>query len=234
MKVSVAMASYNGEKYIAEQIQSILKNLRKDDELVISDDGSKDKTIEIIKRFKDKRIKLIDGPKKGIKQNFANAIKTCTGDIIFLADQDDIWSEDKVSTVLEIFAKDPNCTCVVHDCEVFDDSTNRTIEASFFKWRKSGSGIIKNIWKNTYIGCCMAFRSNIKPYILPIPDDIEMHDQWIGLICEKHGESTFIPNVLLKYRRHNQNNSKMVHHPLSRMLANRLSITKHIAKRGRK
>lgn len=82
-KVSVAMATYNGEKYIREQIKTILDCLEENDELVISDDGSTDNTLGIINSFNDNRIVLIDGPKKGIKQNFANAIKNTSGEYIF-------------------------------------------------------------------------------------------------------------------------------------------------------
>ena len=92
-KISVAMATYNGEKYIKKQIESILINLNKDDELIISDDGSKDKTLDIIKSIKDKRIKIISGPKQGVIKNFENALNNCTGEYIFLSDQDDIWGK---------------------------------------------------------------------------------------------------------------------------------------------
>ena len=105
IRVSVAMATYNGEKYIKEQIDSILNNLEKSDELIISDDGSKDGTIKIIQEYqkKDSRIKLYDGPKNGVKQNFANAIKNCSGEYIFLADQDDIWNDKKVEKVFPLY-----------------------------------------------------------------------------------------------------------------------------------
>lgn len=229
--ISVAMTTYNGEKYIKEQIDSIIKQLNKNDELVISDDGSKDNTIKIIKSYNDKRIKLISGPKNGVKQNFANAIKNCNGKYIFLADQDDIWVEDKVAKVLQSFEK-YNCNCVIHDNEVFDSSTNKTIYNSFFEYRNSGKGIIKNIWKNTYIGCCMAFKKDIVKYILPIPNDIEMHDQWIGIICEKYGETVFIKDKLIRYRRHDQNTSKMKHHHLMKMIKNRIIFIKRFTKRS--
>ena len=225
--ISVAMATYNGEKYIKEQIDSILSQLNKNDEIIISDDGSKDNTIKIIKSFKDKRIKIIEGPHQGVKQNFANAIKSCNGKYIFLSDQDDIWEKNKVKTVLNTFEKE-KCTCVVHDCIVFDNDTNETIYDSFYKFRNSGSGINKNIWKNTYIGCCMAIDATIKDKILPIPNDIEMHDQWIGILCEKYGKSTFIKDKLIKYRRHNDNVSQMKHHPLLKMIKNRITLIHRI------
>ena len=221
--ISVAIATYNGEKFIKQQIESILVNLKKQDEIIISDDGSTDNTLKIINSYKDKRIKILNGPKNGIKQNFANAISNCTGKYIFLADQDDIWEKDKVLKVLRVFEKN-KCTCVVHDNVVFDSNTNEIISDSFFKLRNSRSGIIKNIIKNSYIGCCMCFDSSLVNKILPIPNDIEMHDQWIGLICEKYGKSIFIKDKLIKYRRHDNNYSQLSHYRLKKMINNRIKL----------
>ena len=147
-KVSVAMATYNGEKYIKEQIKTILDCLEENDELVISDDGSTDNTLGIINSFNDDRIVLIEGPQKGIKQNFANAIKNTSGEYIFLSDQDDIWEKDKVTEVIKCFEKE-NCTLVVHDAEVVDENLNMVM-SSYYSYRNSGKGIIKNIYKNDY------------------------------------------------------------------------------------
>jgi len=231
VKVSVAMAAYNGEEFIEEQVDSILSQLSENDELVISDDGSTDKTIEILESYQDKRIKIFDGPKKGVKQNFANAIEHCSGDYVFLADQDDVWIPEKVAIVLEVFRKE-KCNCVVHDAEVFDSKSGKIIEPSFFAWRKSGKGILKNIWKNTYIGCCMAFSADVKKYILPIPDDINMHDQWIGILCEKHGKSVFIPEILVKYRRHDRNQTEMKRSGMMKMLGDRVRLIRRCYGRG--
>lgn len=220
-RVSVAMATYNGEKYIKEQIDSILCQLGNKDELIISDDGSNDETLKIINSYEDTRIKLINGPHRGVKQNFANAIKECTGKYIFLSDQDDIWDRKKIEKVFNIF-EEKKCLCVVHDCTVFDSDSKDIIYESFYKFRNSKKGIIRNIWKNSYIGCCMAFDSKMKKYILPIPNDIEMHDQWIGILCEKKGESIFIDDKLIRYRRHNDNVSEMKHHPVMKMIKNRI------------
>lgn len=229
-KVSVVMATYNGEKYIREQIESILENLEEQDELIISDDDSKDSTSSIINEYmsKDKRIKLLDGPKNGIKQNFANGIKNTTGKYIFLSDQDDIWKKNKVDSILDIFKKE-KVKLVIHDAEIVDEKLNVT-EKSFFKYRNSGSGILKNIWKNTYIGCCIAFDSSIKDKILPIPNDIEMHDQWIGIITEMEGKAYFLNEILILYRRHGDNNSQMKHYGIIKMIRNRLVLIKNIVK----
>lgn len=228
--ISIAIATYNGEKYIKEQIDSILKQLNSDDEIIISDDGSSDNTIKIIKSINDKRIKVFDGPHNGVKQNFANAISKCSGEYIFLSDQDDVWMDNKVEVVLKNFDKE-NLSCIVHDCIVFDSNTNEEIEKSFYKIRNSKEGIIKNICKNSYIGCCMIFKKEFKEKILPIPNNIEMHDQWIGIICEKYGKSKFINDKLIKYRRHGNNVSKMHHHPLFTMIKNRIVFVNELLRR---
>lgn len=229
--ISVAMATYNGEKYLKEQLNSILKQLNKDDEIIISDDGSTDNTKKIIESYKDNRIKLINGPKNGVKQNFANAIENCNGKYIFLSDQDDIWEDNKVEKVLDTFEKE-NCMCIVHDCITFDSNTNEIVLDSFYKFRNSKSGILKNIRKNSYIGCCMAFNSELKKTILPIPNNIEMHDQWIGILSEKKGKSIFIKDKLLRYRRHGNNVSEMKHYSVWKMIKNRVVFINKIISRS--
>lgn len=219
--ISVALASFNGEKYIKEQLQSILTQLNDNDEVIISDDGSLDDTLSIVESINDKRIKVVEGPKMGVKQNFANAISYCNGKYIFLSDQDDIWEPSKVKKVLQTFSE-TDCLCVVHDNIVFDSDTGNILYDSFFKLRNSKNGIIKNIIKNSYIGCCMAIRGDMKKYILPIPNNIEMHDQWIGIQCEKHGKVVFIKDKLIRYRRHGNNVSELKHHSLFKMLKNRI------------
>jgi len=234
-KISVAMATYNGEKYIEQQIKSILDQTMQIDELVISDDGSIDKTISLIESIKDKRIKIIKGPQNGVKKNFQNAIENTTGDIIFLADQDDVWEKDKVEEILKVFEKDENITLVVHNAKIVDENLNQISPYTTFKWRNSKNGIVKNIIKNSYVGCCMAFKRKIIKYILPIPNNIEMHDQWIGIINEKKlGKSIFITDTLIKYRRHGKNESSMRHHSLSKMIKNRIVFIYEILRSNNK
>lgn len=231
IRCSVAMATYNGEEYIKEQINSILKNMNENDELIISDDGSSDNTRNIILEYQknDERVKLIDGPQKGVKQNFANAIKFAQGKYVFLSDQDDIWKENKINTILDVFKKE-KCTVVTHDARVINNR-NEEIISSFFKYRNSGSGIIKNIWKNTYIGCCMSFDAKIIDKILPIPNNIEMHDQWIGILGEKEGKSVFCEEKLIDYRRHESNVSQMKHYGIMKMIKNRFILIFYLIKR---
>ena len=233
IKNSIAMATYNGEKFIKEQIDTILENMDFYDELVISDDGSTDNTINIINSYikKDKRIKLVKGPGKGVKRNFMNAINNTSGKYIFLSDQDDIWAKNKIKTIDKVF-EDTGCNVVVHNATIIDKNL-QPYKTDFFGFRKSKPGIIRNIYKNRYIGCCMAFRRELIDKIMPIPDNIEMHDQWIGIIGEIYGKNIFINECLIKYRRHDNNVSKMEHYPVRIMIKNRINLIIELMKEKR-
>lgn len=227
IRVSVAMATYNGEKYIKEQLDSIIINLKEEDEIVISDDGSTDNTVNIIQSYHDSRIKLFDGPKSGVISNFENAISKCSGEYIFLADQDDIWDPKKVDIILNNFLEDPDLILQVHD-NVMVDSNLKPICNSFFEFRKVKNGFWANIIKNSFIGCCMAFRSKLISDILPIPKDMPMHDQWIGLIALRKGKVAFIKDSLLSYRRHGDNVSEFRKNSIFKMFWNRVLILKNV------
>ena len=225
MTVSVALAAYNGEKYIAEQISSVLPQLSEDDEIVVSVDPSADRTREIVSSLSeaDSRIKLIDGEGRGLIKNFENAIKNCRNDIIFPCDQDDIWLPEKAARVKKEFENDSALLLTMHDAKIVDENLSE-IESSFFAHRGTKTGILKNIWKNSYMGCCMAFRKEALKYILPFPENLPMHDQWIGLVCEKRGKVSLIREPLMLYRRHGDNASKMQHESVMQMIKWRLSI----------
>ena len=138
--------------------------------------------------------------------------------------------KNKVKKILQTF-ESKNATLVVHDAQVFDSENKKIVYDSFFKYRNSGHGVIKNIYKNTYIGCCMAFDSKIKEKILPIPNDIEMHDQWIGILNDLYfNKAVFIEEKLIKYRRHSNNVSEMKRYPICKMIKNRMQLIKEIIK----
>lgn len=197
--ISVCMATYNGEKYLREQIDSILCQLKEEDELIISDDHSKDKTVEIIKSYNDKRIKFFynDG-KNGVIHNFENALKRANGDIIFLSDQDDVWLPNKVTVFLQYFQQ---YDTIISDCFIVDSNLNDTGK-SMYGVKQPKNGIINNIIQNHYLGCCMAFKRNVLNRALPFPPKIAMHDIWLGLCGECVGKVGFIEEKLTKYRRH--------------------------------
>lgn len=230
-RVSVAMATYNGEKYIQQQIDSILMSLSSKDELVISDDGSTDNTISIIDNYvnSDTRIKLIKGPRKGLVKNFENALMHTGGKYIFLADQDDIWAKNKVEEVLECF-NNTDATLVIHDCKIIN-SDDSIIEPSFFALRNSGPGFIHNIIKNSFIGCCMAFKRELLNYALPFPNDIPYHDQWLGLVNNMVGKNVFLNKKLFSYRRHEDNVSPEHHSSITNMVKMRFIFVKELTKR---
>ena len=227
-RISVAMAAYNGEAYIVSQIESILKQLNEDDELVISLDPSTDMTEALMKeiRSKDSRVRLVRGKGKGLVKNFENAIRHCKNEFIFLSDQDDVWKEDKVNRMLECF-QDSDVKVVMHDAEVVDEHMD-CLYPSFMEKRGCRTGLIKNIVKNSYIGCCMAFRKELKNYILPFPKDIPMHDQWIGLVAELTGISIMVNEPLICYRRHGNNASGDQHAGIGQMIIWRLKLVMNL------
>jgi glycosyltransferase involved in cell wall biosynthesis len=200
--ISVVIASYNGEKYIKEQIESILVQISHDDEVIISDDGSTDNTVEVVKQMmiSDSRIKLIAGPKAGFNKNFENAIKHANGDYIFIADQDDVWMKNKVSRIIDEFNKNEKIMCIRHDCRVVDLSGN-VIISSYNKYRKSNVSYKKNILKNTFTGCCMCVKAEWLKKLLPFPDKI-FYDAWIGILSCKYKNVKIIDDKLIDWRRH--------------------------------
>ncbi len=222
--VSVALAAYNGEMYIKDQIDSILCQLNSKDELVISLDPSTDQTREIIEKIQkeDSRVKLIEGPGQGLIKNFENAIGHTRNEIIFLSDQDDIWKSDKINCVLEVM-KDENILCTLHDAQVVDQDLS-CIQLSVFGSTHPSLSFLKNSVKNSFMGCCMAFRKQLKKEILPFPEKIPMHDQWIGLIALKKGKVTIINRTLIDYRRHGNNESKMEHSSIAQMIRWRIDL----------
>lgn len=202
--ISVALAAYKGEKYIEEQLLSILPQLSHEDEIIVSDDKPGGQTEKIVKRIMadDPRVIYVEGRGKGVIANFVNAIRHCRGDKIFLCDQDDVWLPDKVKRVCEAF--DNGATLVLHNAYVTDKNLNIT-EYSFFEKRGSKKGFIRNIVKNSYMGCCMAFDRNLLKKIMPMPRFVPMHDQWIGLMGEIYGNVELIDAPLIYYRVHGEN-----------------------------
>ncbi len=203
-KISVALAAYKGEDFIEEQLNSIMIQLEENDEVLVSDDYPQGKTKEIVLKLaeNDKRIKYLEGPARGLIMNFENAVKNCTGDFIFLSDQDDVWLPDKVEEVTKKLVS--GADLVLHNAMVTDAKLKIT-DTSFFKSHGTKTGYFNNLVKNSYMGCCMAFRKELKEKILPFPENLPMHDQWIGLIAEKTGKVCLVEKPLILYRRHGSN-----------------------------
>ena len=229
---SICIATYNGEKYIKEQLTSILSQINIDDEVIISDDNSTDKTTEIIKSLNDSRIKLIKGDFHNFTFNFENAIKQAKGEYIFLADQDDVWLPNKYTTMLNALKKyDLVCSNAI-----ITDQNLTPIHTSFFQYYNSGCGKLKNIIKCTYCGACMAFSHKILQAIQPFPNtSIFGHDLWIGLVAESIGKVHFLDTPLILYRRHEDSLTTISNNFLTRSkrplwikIKSRISITYYI------
>ena len=204
MKVSVAMITYNSEIFLRPQIDTILSNLSSIDELVVSDDGSSDQTLQILQDYakKDRRIKLFSISHSGCNANYQNAISKCSGDIIFLSDDDNVWMPNKVAEVLKAYEDNPDVWFVMHDCEIADEHLQE-IKASFFKDRKAKPGLLRNILRCSYGGSLISFKKDLCHYILPFPRKMPVfYDEWIGLQASKRGHVLFLPKVLSIWRRH--------------------------------
>lgn len=204
MPISVCIAAYNGEKFIQEQVESVLQQLGEEDEMVVSDDGSTDDTIQILKSFNDKRIRVYQNEgKHGFIWNFENALKKATGDVIFLCDQDDIWKPDKIKVVMQVL-KDHDI--VLHDAEIIDKDGVKT--GTFYSDSlHKRKGFWSNLWKTRWLGCCMAFKKDVLEYALPFPQHIVGHDGWISAVGLARFDYEYIPDVLMWYRRHGDNAS---------------------------
>jgi len=201
--ISVCMATYNGERFVRQQIESILPQLAPDDELVISDDSSTDSTVSIITAIADDRIRLFPGQSfRSPALNFEYALKQARGEIILLSDQDDLWLPEKVGVVKGVFARNSaRPLLVVLDAAVVAED-EREIYPSVLEKLKAGPGFWKNLYDNRYLGCCMAFSRDLLERALPFPRNIPMHDIWLGQLCERIGTTEFVPVVTMKYRKH--------------------------------
>ena len=200
MKISVALAAYKGEQYIAEQLDSILKQLGENDEIIVSDDYPQGKTRDEVLKFQDKRIRYIEGKGEGVVKNFENALNACTGDVIFLCDQDDAWLPDKVESVMKEIQN--GADLVLHDAAVADSALNIT-EPSYFAVHGSNASFFGNIIRNSFVGCCMAFKKETLLASLPFPKGLAMHDWWIALVAMKKKQKVvLLDKPLIKWRRH--------------------------------
>lgn len=204
MKISVCLASYNGESYIGDQLTSILGQIGPNDEVIVSDDGSKDLTLSIVKSMQDPRIQIIHHrDTHGYTKNFEHALKHASGDVFFLSDQDDIWLPNKVKLSLAALK---SADLVISDAETVDGNL-KTIYPSHFEHAKVRKGFWVNFAKTRYIGACMAFNKKVYDKVLPFPQDQRLcvHDYWIGLIGELCFKVKLINVPLIQHRRHGNN-----------------------------
>ncbi len=207
MRVSVCLATYNGSNFLRLQIDSILKQLKGNDELIVVDDASDDNTVSIIESYDSRIIRLYFNQQNlGPASAFNRALSLASGDLIFLSDQDDVWHPNKVSYLRNLF-NILDADLIVHDAIIINKGV--ISENTLFELNQSRSGILKNIYRNTYTGCCMAFRRKILKNILPISSNIGLfHDAWIGILSEIYGfKVLFVNKPLINFIRHGSNAS---------------------------
>ena len=202
MKLSVCMATYNGEKYIHEQLESILKQLKENDEIIISDDGSLDGTLNAVRAFDDARIQIIENHgEHGYTRNFENALTHATGDIIFISDQDDVWMDNKVERCLDAL-KDHEL--VIHDATMTDENLNVTAVSHFEKYNVQ-VGFWNTLLRTRYTGACMAFTKKfLVERVLPFPEEQKYcpYDYWLAYLGLYYKEAVVLHEPLILYRRH--------------------------------
>lgn len=213
--ISVCIPLYNGEKYLREQLDSILSQLSLNDEIIISDDGSSDCSLEIISSYQDSRIKLLHHKKEtnmyegtyrtifNVYRNVENALCNSSGDYIFLSDQDDVWLPNKVKRVIMEFEKGQEC--ILHD-NIVVDSDKTILFDSYFERMKPNHSFIKLIVKCFYQGASMAFTRNVLDLAIPFPNNPISHDHWIAYNAYiGKFKIEFIKEPLILYRRHGNN-----------------------------
>ena len=213
MKISVAICTYNGELYVEEQLMSICNQSRRPDEIIIFDDASTDNTVKIIKRIlssKNIEYTIVENEKNmGVTKNFENAIKKCTGDIIFTSDQDDVWYIDKVKIIERIFKENKKCNLVFTNASLVDSELK---EFKIDLWKSVG---FKPSIENKYIidillnrcvvtGATMAIRNCKLEKLFPIPNGW-LHDGWLAIIYAMNNRVLYLDKKLILYRQHSNN-----------------------------
>lgn len=213
-KIDVLLATYNGEKYVKEQIDSILNQTYRDIQLIISDDCSTDKTREILKQYeKDNRVRIFYQEKNlGYIKNFEFLLKNVKNDLYMLSDQDDVWKEEKIEKSVEKL-KSENLDLVFGDLEVVDENLN-IMNESFNKYMKLERKIDRCIdsYKLQYLyncitGCTIISKKELLNKILPFPKTSKymVHDYWMGLMVALNGKIGYMKETHIKYRQHGNN-----------------------------
>jgi len=230
VKVSVAMAVYNGERFIAEQFDSLARQTRVPDELVVSDDASNDRTVEIVKGFAARapfpiRL-LINDQNVGCTKNYERAIRECSGDIILLCDCDDVWYAERIALTEATLRSHPEAGVAICDADLVDEQS-RPLGQRLWSWRgfkfsEEIAGLVEGKTFDRSIPCygpCIAFRARFKPLILPLPDGpafrIAGQDTFITwcIVGAGAGGIALMNTPLLAYRQHGAQMTKQIQLP---------------------
>ncbi|MBN2576672.1 MAG: glycosyltransferase family 2 protein [Deltaproteobacteria bacterium] len=213
-RVSVALCTYNGARYVEEQLDSFMAQTRRPDELVVCDDISTDGTLTILAQFARRatfpvRIER-NGSRLGSTKNFEKAIGLCTGDLIATSDQDDVWLPEKLALCEAEFDALPECGLVFTNAEVVDESLvpvgHQLWDAIHFglraRWRARRGRVFEILLRQWLVtGATMVFRAEYRPVVLPIPDNW-IHDGWIAFIIGALAPIGCVERSTVKYRQH--------------------------------
>lgn len=203
--VSVALATYNGASFILEQLQSIACQSRLPDQVVVSDDASFDRTLEIVREYSvDCHFKVdvvLGGDNVGYSQNFNRAMQCCKGDYVFLCDQDDVWLPGKIERVMEVFSARPDVVLIIHDLEFCDGNL---LPVGQTKIERMTTGY--NLERDYVVGMATAIRGDFLRLCLPVPDLPGItHDRWLHDCALAVDKKLVLNEVLALYRRHADN-----------------------------
>jgi glycosyltransferase involved in cell wall biosynthesis len=209
--LSIAMCTYNGARFVSAQLQSMVRQTTLPDELVICDDASTDSTPQVLAQFAAKSpipVRLVrNSSRLGCTRNFERAIRLCEGEIIVLADQDDVWKQEKLAIIAEAFAANPDAGYVFSDAEIVNETGELV---GFSLWDIVGFDPIRFfpprqvatlLKRNRVTGAAMAFRSWLRAIVLPIAPAWG-HDYWLALLGSVFSFGVPIPQRLFLYRRH--------------------------------
>jgi glycosyltransferase involved in cell wall biosynthesis len=229
------MATYNGARYLAEQIKSILDQLEPDDELIICDDSSKDATVEIIRGINDPRIKLSTFDRNaGHVRNFERSLAQATGDYIFLSDQDDVWCPNKRNVLVATLAADPEILLAIHALATIDGDGHE-LQPRLNVWSAKLAGMAsrstfmaRQLVRSEVAGCAVAFPRRLLDMALPFPPNTLAHDQWLSIAAPVFGKVVFVDHVLMRYRLHGGNVTPRGGLSWKRKLKYRMTLLRHI------
>jgi glycosyltransferase involved in cell wall biosynthesis len=207
VRVSVAVATYNGAKYIADQLESFTIQTRLPDQLVIADDGSTDDTINIVTRFARSapfEVQIHQNLQNlGYARNFSQAAALCSGDIIFFSDQDDVWLPEKVETVVREAERRPDMQLFMNDAFITDGRLTKTGQTILGRIRGAGMGDDRFLH-----GSCMGVRRSFLDIAFPLPAGVNAHDTWLVGLASDYDARLIIDEPLQLYRRHEDATSR--------------------------
>ena len=214
--VSVALCTYNGERFLQEQLDSIAMQTRTPDEVVVGDDGSSDSTIDILERWKQSvpfSVRIERNERNmGFAKNFEATLSRCTGDIVFLCDQDDVWLPNRVERMTQALEQDAAVGIVICGFDLIDQDGNPMSDEVSRLYRMNYPDDTSVYYQEYALkhpsrgGCMMAVRRSVIDKICPLPDGWS-HDVWLFSMAPLYFEIQTLPDVLMHFRRHGNNAS---------------------------